>query len=109
MSGEERNKDIVGIEVEETSTTSYGEEVDPKVLDLAMKIAEKMFLKMKEEENKRRIEEEARAKAELETKRKAEEGKKGIELNEDLLESLVTKVMKKMNIESSSTKHDEYQ
>jgi hypothetical protein len=24
-----------------------GEEVDPKILDLAMKIAEKMFLKMK--------------------------------------------------------------
>ena len=35
-----------------------------------------------------------------------EKGKKEIELNEELLESLVTKVMKKMNIESSSTKHD---
>ena len=99
------------IEVEETSTSSYGEEIDPKVWDLAMKTAEKMFLKMKEEENKRKIEKEAKAKAELEAKKRAEEesrdkGKKGMELNEELLESLVTKVMKKMNIESSSSKHD---
>ena len=67
MSREERNKDIImGTEVEETSTTYYGEEIDPKVLDLAMKIAEKIFLKMKEEESKRKIEEEAKAKAKLE-------------------------------------------
>jgi hypothetical protein len=32
--------------------------VDPKILDLAMKIAEKMFLKMKEEYAKKRVEEE---------------------------------------------------
>ena len=92
MSGEERNKDLaMVIEVEETSTSSYGEENDPKVWDLAMKIAKKMFLKMKEEENKKKIEEEAKAKAELESKKRAEEelrekGKKGMELNEDLLE-----------------------
>ena len=40
--------------LEEIPTTSTGEEVDPKVLDLAMKIAEKMFLKMKEEDAKKR-------------------------------------------------------
>ena len=101
----------MGVEVEEISTSSHGEEIDPKVLDIAMKIAEKMFLEMKEEDNKRKIEEEAKAKAELEAKKRAEEesrdkGKKGMELNEELLESLVTKVMKKMNIESSSSKHD---
>jgi hypothetical protein len=33
--------------LEEIPITSSGEEVDPKVLDLAMKNAEKMFLKMK--------------------------------------------------------------
>ena len=101
----------MGVEVEEISTSSHGEEIDPKVLDIAMKIAEKMFLKIKEEDNKRKIEEEAKSKAELEAKKRAEEesrdkGKKGMELNEELLESLVTKVMKKMNIESSSSKHD---
>jgi hypothetical protein len=37
--------------LEEIPITSSGEEVDPKVLDLAMKIAEKMFLKMKEDES----------------------------------------------------------
>ena len=108
----------MGVEVEEISTSSHGEEIDPKVLDIAMKIAKKMFLKMKEEENKRKIEKEAKAKAELEAKKRAEEelrekGKKGMELNEDLLELLVTKAMKKMNIGSSSSKHgsksDEYQ
>jgi hypothetical protein len=39
--------------LEEIPTTSTSEEVDPKVLDLAMKIAEKMFLKMKEEDAKK--------------------------------------------------------
>jgi hypothetical protein len=33
--------------LEEIPTTSTGEEMDPKVLDLAMKISERMFLKMK--------------------------------------------------------------
>jgi hypothetical protein len=31
--------------LEELLTTSSGEEVDPKILDLAMKIAERMFLR----------------------------------------------------------------
>ena len=44
--------------LEEILVTSSGEEVDPKVLDLAMKIAEMMFLKMKEEDAKKRTEEE---------------------------------------------------
>ena len=52
--------------LEEIATTSTSEEVDPKVLDLAMKITEKMFLKMKEEDAKKKVEEE-------ETRRKAEE------------------------------------
>jgi hypothetical protein len=33
--------------LEEVLTMASGEEVDPKILDLAMKIAEKMFLEMK--------------------------------------------------------------
>jgi hypothetical protein len=41
---------------EEIPTTSTGEEMDPKVLDLAMKIAERMFLKMKEEDAKKKAE-----------------------------------------------------
>jgi hypothetical protein len=40
--------------LEEIPITSSSEEIDPKVLDLAMKIAEKMFLKMKEEDAKKR-------------------------------------------------------
>jgi predicted RNA-binding protein with RPS1 domain len=59
-------RDHVDPLLEEIPTTSTGEEVDPKVLDLAMKIAEKMFLKMKEEDAKKKAEEE-------ETRRKAEE------------------------------------
>jgi hypothetical protein len=72
--------------LEEIPTTSTGEEMDPKVLDLAMNIAEKMFLKMKEEDAKKRVEEE-------ESRRKAEEDKeKGrIEYNDDLVELLVSK------------------
>jgi hypothetical protein len=68
----------------EIPTTSTGEEMDPKVLDLAMNIAEKMFLKMKEEDAKKKAEEE-------ETRRKAEEyrGKGKIEYNDDLVELLV--------------------
>ena len=54
--------------LEEIPFTSSGEEVDPKVLDLAMKIAERMFLKMKEEDAKKKAEEE-------ESRRKAEEDK----------------------------------
>jgi hypothetical protein len=73
----------------------------PKVLDLAMKIAEKMFLKMKEEDAKKKAEEE-------ETRRKAEEDreKRKIEYNDDLVELLVSRVMSKvsLNTEGSSTK-----
>jgi hypothetical protein len=86
---------------EEIPVTSSGEEIDPKVLDLAMKIAEKMFLKMKEEDAKKRAEEE-------ESRRKAEEdkGKGKIEYNDDLVELLVSRVMSKVSIttEGSSTK-----
>jgi hypothetical protein len=46
-------RDHVDPLLEEIPTTSTSEEVDPKVLDLAMKIAEKMFLKMKEEDAKK--------------------------------------------------------
>ena len=87
--------------LEEIPTTSTGEEMDPKVLDLAMKIAEKMFLKMKEEDAKKKAEEE-------ETRRKAEEdrGKGKIEYNDDLVELLVSRVMSKVSLttEGSSTK-----
>jgi hypothetical protein len=51
-------RDHVDPLLEEIPVTSSGEEVDPKVLDLAMKIAEKMFLKIKEEDAKKRAEEE---------------------------------------------------
>jgi hypothetical protein len=70
-------RDHVDPLLEEIPTTSTGEEVDPKVFDLAMKIAEKMFLKMKEEE-----------------------------YNDDLVELLVSRVMSKvsLNTEASSTK-----
>jgi hypothetical protein len=57
-------RDHVDPLLEEIPITSSGEEIDPKVLDLAMKIAEKMFLKMKEEDAKKREEEESRRKAE---------------------------------------------
>jgi hypothetical protein len=49
--------------LEEIPTTSTGEEVDPKVLDLAMKIAEK---KAEEEETRRKAEED-RGKEKLNT------------------------------------------
>ena len=61
-------RDHVDPLLEEIPITSSGEEVDPKVLDLAMKIAEKMFLKMKEEDAKKKAKEE-------ESRRKAEEYK----------------------------------
>jgi hypothetical protein len=87
--------------LKEIPVTSSGEEMDPKVLDLAMKITEKMFLKMKEEDAKKRAEEE-------ESRRKVEEdkGKEKIEYNDDLVELLVSRVMSKVSltIEGSSTK-----
>ena len=70
-------RDHVDPILEEIPVTSSGEEVDPKVLDLAMKIAEKMFLKMKEEDTKEREEEESRRKAE------EDKGKGKIEYNDD--------------------------
>ena len=51
-------RDHVDPLLEEIPVTSSGEEIDPKVLDLAMKIAKKMFFKMKEEDAKKREEEE---------------------------------------------------
>ena len=94
-------RDHVDPLLEEIPITSSGEEVDPKVLDLAMKIAEKMFLKMKEEDARKKAEEE-------ETRRKAEEGKgKGtFDYNDDLVDLLVSKVLSKvsLNTEGSSTK-----
>jgi hypothetical protein len=41
------HRDHVDPLLEEIPVTSSGEEVDPKVIDLAMEIAEKMFLKIK--------------------------------------------------------------
>jgi hypothetical protein len=74
-------RDHVDPLLEEIPVTSFGEEIDPKVLDLAMKIAEKMFLKMKEEDAKKRAKQE-------ESIRKTEEdkGKGEIEYNDDLVE-----------------------
>ena len=94
-------RDHVDPLLEEIPVTSSGEEVDPKVLDLAMKIAEKMFLKMKEEDAKKKAEEE-------ESRRKAEEdkGKGKFDYNDDLVDLLVSKVLSKvsLNTEGSSTK-----
>jgi hypothetical protein len=94
-------RDHVDPLLEEIPITSSSEEIDPKVLDLALKIAEKMFLKMKEEDAKKREEEE-------ESRRKAKEdkGKGKIEYNDDLVELLVSRVMSKvsLNTEGSSTK-----
>jgi hypothetical protein len=39
-------------------TSSFGADIDPRAIDLAMKITERMFLKMKEDEVKKKIEEE---------------------------------------------------
>jgi hypothetical protein len=86
-------RDHVDPLLEEIPITSSGEEIDPKVLDLTMKIAEKMFLKMKEEDAKKREEEE-------ESRRKAKEdkGKGKIEYNDDLVELLVSRVMSKVSL-----------
>jgi hypothetical protein len=94
-------RDHVDPLLEEIPITSSGEEVDPKILDLAMKIAEKMFLKMKEEDAKKRAEEE-----ESRRKAKEEKGKGKFEYNDGLVELLVSKVMSKVSIttEGSSTK-----
>jgi hypothetical protein len=44
-----------GIRNESSSTSSFGANVDPRAIDLAMRIVEMMFLKMKEDEAKNKI------------------------------------------------------
>jgi hypothetical protein len=59
MPGGLRNKSASKLEkVEGASTSSFVADVDPRAIDLAMRIAERMFLKMKEDETKNKIEEE---------------------------------------------------
>jgi hypothetical protein len=54
-----RNESASKLEnIEVASTSSFGADVDPRAIDLSMRIAERMFLKMKEDEAKNRIEEE---------------------------------------------------
>jgi hypothetical protein len=54
-----RNESASKLEkVEVAATLSFGADVDPRAIDLAMRIAERMFLKMKEDEEKNKIEEE---------------------------------------------------
>jgi hypothetical protein len=58
MSGGLRNESASMLEkVEVASTSSFGADVDRRAIDLAMRIAERMFLKMKEDEAKNKIEE----------------------------------------------------
>jgi hypothetical protein len=59
MSGGLRNESASKLEkVEVASTSSFVADVDPRAIDLAIRIAERMFLKMKEDEVKNKIEEE---------------------------------------------------
>jgi hypothetical protein len=58
-------RDNVDPLLEEILTTSTGEEMDP---DLAMKFAERMFLKMKEEDAKKKVDDEESRKRSRETK-----------------------------------------
>jgi hypothetical protein len=59
MLGGLRNESASKLEkVEVASTSSFGADVDPRAVDLAMRIIESMFLKMKEDEAKNMIEEE---------------------------------------------------
>jgi hypothetical protein len=54
-----RNESASKLEkVEVALTSSFGADVDPSTIDLARRIAERMFLKMKEDEAKNKIEEE---------------------------------------------------
>lgn len=84
-------------EGEVTSTSSFNEEIDPKVLDLSMKIAERMFFKMKVDEAIKRLEEEEAKKMAKEEQAK-DKGKKKLQYNDDLVELFVSKVIKKVNI-----------
>jgi hypothetical protein len=56
--GTKKWKCFWALKVEVASTSSFGVDVDPRVIDLAMRIAERMFLKMKDDEAKNNIEEE---------------------------------------------------
>jgi hypothetical protein len=54
-----RNESASKLEkVEVASTLSFGADVEPRAIDLAMRITKRMFLKMKEDEAKNKIEEE---------------------------------------------------
>jgi hypothetical protein len=56
MSGGLRNKSASKLEkVEVVSTSSFSADADPRAIDLAMRIPERMFLKMKEDEAKNNI------------------------------------------------------
>jgi hypothetical protein len=57
MWDELRNESASKLEkVEVASTSSFGADVDPRAIDLAKRITERMFLKMKEDEAKNKIE-----------------------------------------------------
>jgi hypothetical protein len=55
MSALRNNEDPL---LKEVLTTASGEELDPQIINVAMKLAEKMFLKMKDDEAKKKAEEE---------------------------------------------------
>jgi hypothetical protein len=58
MLGKPRNEGISMLEeVEVASILSFGAYIDPRAIDLAMRTAERMFLKMKEYEVNNKIEE----------------------------------------------------
>jgi hypothetical protein len=80
--------------LKEILTTSSVEELNPQILDIAMMLAEKMILEMKEDEAKRKVEEEeARRKVEGEGR-----GKKKVDYSDYLVEPLVSKVMKRVSL-----------
>jgi hypothetical protein len=59
MSGGLRNESASKLEkVEVASTLFFGADVDPRAIGFAMRIAGRMFLKMKDDEVKNKIEEE---------------------------------------------------
>jgi hypothetical protein len=98
MSAPRNNDDPI---LEEILTMAGGEKVDPQILDIAMKLVEKMFLKIEDKDKKKAQEEEARMKAEEE-----ERGKKTMDYSDDLVELMMSKVMKRvsLNTKESSSK-----
>jgi hypothetical protein len=59
MSGEPRNESASKLEeIEVASSSSFGADVDPRAINLSMRIIESMFLKMMEDKAKNKIEEE---------------------------------------------------